>query len=128
MKQGDPLSPLLFGLLLERVEEDLGQLHPAGGVQVGGQRVASLMYADHLVILGEDGFVQAALDELARCCVCLRLEVNLRKTVGVVFNPCPVDGSVRWKFEGEEVPKQGEVIYLGTLLLNVCYSREAKSP
>lgn len=115
VKQGDPLSPLLFGLLLERVEEVLGQLHPAGGVQVGGQRVASLMYADDLVILGEDpGFVQAALDELARCCVCLRLEVNLRKTVGVVFNPCPGDGSVRWKFEGEEVPKQGEAIYLGT--------------
>ena len=64
------------------------------------------MYADDLVILGEDpGYVQAPLDELARCCVCLRLKVDLRKTVGVVFNPCPGDGSVRWKFEGEEVPK-----------------------
>ena len=74
VKQADPLSPLLFGLLLETVEEILGQLHPAGGVQVGGQRVASLMYADDLVISGEDPrFIQAALDELARCCVCLRL-------------------------------------------------------
>ena len=69
-KQGQGQTPLLFGLLLERVEEILGQLHPAGGVQVGGQRVASRMYADDLVILGMDpGFVQAALDELARCCV-----------------------------------------------------------
>ena len=46
--------------------------------------------------------------------MCLRLEVDLRKTVGAVPNPCPGDGSVRWKFEGEEVPRQGEAIYLGT--------------
>lgn len=118
VKQGDPLSPLLFGLLLERVEEVFEAIDPEGGVKVGGQRVVALMYADDLVILGErPEFVQRALDVLAKCCTCLRLEVNLAKTVGVVFGAAAGPGRrerVGWTYEGGRVPMADEAVYLGT--------------
>lgn len=57
----------------------------APGTQVASW-VASGIYADDLVTSGEEPeWVQAALGELARCCVCLRLDMNRRKTVRIIF-------------------------------------------
>ena len=118
VKQGDPLSPLLFGLLLERVEEVLEAAAPGNGVKVGAQRVVTLMYADDLVILGErPESVQQTLDALAKCCTCLQLEVNLQKTVGVVFRPPGTQAEpAQWAYRGGQVPMAGEAVYLGTRL------------
>ena len=117
VRQGDPLSPLLFGLLLERIEPVLGDASLGAGVMVGQQRVVTLMYADDLVVLGEDpDSVQRVLSELNRCCACLMMEVNVGKTVGMVFNPEHHRGpAVRWMYGAEVVRMVQEFKYLGTV-------------
>jgi sorting nexin-29 len=117
VKQGDPLSPLLFGLLLERIETVFDE-QLQGGVWIGGQLVKMFMYADDLVILGaspED--IQQSLDLLASCCVGLQMTVNVRKTVGVVFNAkCHRGRPVRWRFAGGRVEIRDGFAYLGTYM------------
>jgi hypothetical protein len=120
VKQGDPLSPLLFGLLIDRLEGAMEHLLPEAGVRVGARRLLQLLFADDLALLGAGlegvGGVQQALALLARCCVCMQLVVNLSKTVGVVFNAQHHKGrAVRWWFDGEAVPMKEAFVYLGML-------------
>jgi hypothetical protein len=46
VKQGDPLSPLLFGLFVDAFESWLRAKHPHVGVQMGQKLVQMLLYAD----------------------------------------------------------------------------------
>ena len=50
VKQGDLLSPLLFGLLLERIERVFNEDLDGYGVSMGGSRVSMLLYADDLAL------------------------------------------------------------------------------
>ena len=47
VKQGDPLSPLLFGLFIDEFESWLRQRLPNVGVQMGRKLVQMLLYADY---------------------------------------------------------------------------------
>lgn len=118
VKQGDPLSPLLFGLMLERIERVFEEELGGEGVRVGGARVSIMLYADDLVIMGETpDLVQRALDLLHRCCKCLHMEVNVGKTVGMVLNPRFHKGpGVTWRYNGQTVAMVGSFKYLGTVI------------
>ena len=107
MKQGDPLSPLLLGLLLDGY-----------GVSVGGSRVSMLLYADDLSIMGEDaGTMHMALHLLSRCCSCLRMEVHVSKTVGMVLNPRFHRGpAVSWSYNAQQVEMVDSFKYLGMVI------------
>jgi hypothetical protein len=50
VKQGDPLSPLLYGLFIDRLEKWLAERLPQCGVQLGEQLVRLLLYADDLML------------------------------------------------------------------------------
>lgn len=87
VKQGDPLSPLLFGLFIDRVCSFLAQTVPNVGVQVGGRLLACILYADDLVLLAHDREgLQQLLDALAAFCQATRLMVNTNKTEVVLFH------------------------------------------
>ena len=66
MCQGDPFSPLLFGLYLDRLESYLSSRYPDVGPELGGQRVRTLLYADDAALLSDtpEG-LQELLDGLA---------------------------------------------------------------
>ena len=50
IKQGDPLSPLLFGLSIDELEQWLRERLPGASVQLGPKLLQMLLYADDLVL------------------------------------------------------------------------------
>lgn len=51
VRQGDPLSPLLFNLVMDEIIENIKDT--GLGVLVGGQRISTIAYADDVVLLAE---------------------------------------------------------------------------
>jgi hypothetical protein len=86
VKQGDPLSPLLFGLFIDRVEAWLQERAPQCGVPLMGELLRVLLYADYLTLLASSpADLQALLDALQEFCVANSLHVNVAKSAVVVF-------------------------------------------
>ena len=96
LRQGCVLSPLLFNLYLNGVLEALdgaggGTRHRWYDTEEHRERevnIATLAYADDLVLLAEDGSaLQCMLDALQRECSQWRLRVNISKTKIMVLGP-----------------------------------------
>ena len=87
VRQGDPLSPLLFGLLVDRLEGWLARQCPEAGARLAGTLVRALLYADDVALVCDsaDGLrsMLAALDEF---CKANSMFVNAKKSEVVVFN------------------------------------------
>ncbi|GBG00087.1 hypothetical protein Rsub_12907 [Raphidocelis subcapitata] len=117
VRQGDPLSPLLFGLYIDRVEAWLAERTPDTGVELvgSGGRLRVLLYADDLALLASDAEgLQAQLDALQSFCNTHHLRVNVSKTEVVVFGlKCT---AARWTYRGARVPTSPEFKYLGVTL------------
>jgi hypothetical protein len=87
IKQGCPLSPLLFSLFLNDVPWLLEARCPGDGVACGGFTARCLMYADDLALVADSAAgLQRLLDALAAVVGGKRLAVNTEKTEVVVFN------------------------------------------
>jgi hypothetical protein len=87
VKQGDPMSPLLFGLFLDGVERCVAQQAPGTGVDVGGKLCQMLLYADDIVLLATSARdLQKQVDALSSFCVDSHMRVNVQKTKVLVFN------------------------------------------
>ena len=70
VKQGDPLSPLLFGLFIDELEQWLRERLPGAGVQLGPKLLHMLLYADDLVLLAPNPqMLQRQLDHLHQFCL-----------------------------------------------------------
>jgi len=52
LRQGCPLSPILFNILIADLEEEMRRVR-WGGVKVGGGRIYSLAYADDIVLMAD---------------------------------------------------------------------------
>jgi hypothetical protein len=87
VKQGDPLSPLLFGLFLDGIEGHVLRHAPGTGAQLSGRLVQILLYADDIVLLARTADeLQAQLDALHSFCEQKCMTVNVAKTKVMVFN------------------------------------------
>lgn len=85
VRQGCPLSPLLFNLLVADMEEELERVK-WGGVRLGEKKVFSLAYADDMVLLvEEEGGMRSMIERLERYLDKKRLELNVEKTKIVRF-------------------------------------------
>ncbi|CAK9832677.1 Retrovirus-related Pol polyprotein from type-1 retrotransposable element R2 (Fragment) [Anthophora retusa] len=117
VRQGCPLSPILFTLLLADMEEELKK-GGWGGVKVGGEKVYTLAYADDIAVLAKDeegmkgivGRLERYLDEK-------KLEVNVGETK---MMRCKKGGgrkgSVRWRWKGKEIEEVRKYKYLGYVM------------
>ena len=86
LKQGCPLSPMLFNLYIDDINEIItDQCEP---VDIQGQRIGHFMYADDLVIVScsETG-LQLALDNLYGYSKRKSLRVSIKKSKTMIFNP-----------------------------------------
>ena len=93
------MSPLLFGLFIDRLEAFLAAEAPTAGVELGGRLLRLLLYADDLALLAEDaGSLQSMLDALLRFCEANHLRVNVSKTEVVVF------GANTWQPPADQPP------------------------
>ena len=120
VKQGCPLSPLLFSLYVN----DFGPsilVDPSHGVPLfgsPGRRVTFMFYADDLVLLAESQrALQSMLDTLHAYSTRKGLTVNAAKSQVVVFNsrqggPPPAPASV-FKYNGERLAVEPHFKYLG---------------
>ena len=83
VRQGDPLSPLLFVSVMDEVlqnsKEDLG-------VEVNGRHVSHLLYADDLVIFAEsEGRLQERLTALESALARAGMRINVNKSMGLTL-------------------------------------------
>lgn len=86
VKQGDPLSPLLFGIFFDRIERWFEQRAQQLGVPLGPDLVRLLLYADDLVLLANSRLeLQLMMKILADFCDEYDMTVNVDKTEVVVF-------------------------------------------
>jgi hypothetical protein len=94
VKQGDPLSPVLFGLFIEAVPEFYQALvneHEdcdllAACPDLEGLALFYLLFAHDLVLMTKDAAkLQRMLTHLERFCKLLCMEVNINKTEVLVF-------------------------------------------
>jgi hypothetical protein len=89
VKQGCPLSPLLFGLYLDGLEKHLDALDGDSPPQLADLIVKLLLYADDLALMSETPQgLQKQTDDLSEFCVKEQLVINVNKTKVVVFKKC----------------------------------------
>lgn len=113
VKQGDPLSPLLFGLYMDRLEQYmLSVCRDLGARLTESQRVSLLLYADDLVLLAESPEeLQRLLDALHSFTVSNHMTVNVSKSAILAC------GDPQWRgaltYAGEALPTVPKFTYLG---------------
>jgi hypothetical protein len=119
VKQGDPLSPLLFGLFIDRLEQWLSERVGDLGVQLGSDLLRLLLYADDLTLLASSAHdLQKLLECLQEFCDQYQMHVNVAKCAVVVFGrkaPAPARDFPQggWTYDGQQVPRVQKFRYLG---------------
>ena len=87
VKQGCPLSPLLFGIFIDRLEPFLAAKCGAEGALLAGALVRVLLYADDVALVATSAAgLQRLLDALDLFCSANGMLVNQSKSQVVVFN------------------------------------------
>lgn len=80
VRQGCPLSPIIFNIVLADLEEEMGKVK-WGGVRLGGGRVYTLAYADDMVLLAEgENEMRSMVGRLEGYLEEKKLELNVGET------------------------------------------------
>lgn len=121
-KQGSELSPLIFGLFIERLRPLLAERCPGAGPLVGFMRLPELLFADDLTLLVHTlEHMQQLLDALVIFCVLFHMRVNVGKTKALVFRPPGLTaaqaarGCDAWSLQGCNIPIVDSQTFLGLL-------------
>ncbi|XP_024883827.1 uncharacterized protein LOC112462336 [Temnothorax curvispinosus] len=114
VRQGCPLSTILFNVLLADLKEEMGRVK-WGGIMLGGKRVYTLAYADDIVLIAEDeDQMRSLIERLEGYLGRKRLELNVGKTKIMRFRKGGGrDSKRKWRWEGKELEEVKEFRYLG---------------
>lgn len=114
VRQGCPLSPILFNLFLDDIDENW-EKRKEGGTVMGKGKFYALKYADDIAVLAETaGELTKMLKSLERFVDGCKMEVNATKTKIMVFRR----GGKRprgeeWQFKKQNIEVVKEFKYLG---------------
>ncbi len=112
VKQGCPLSPLLFGLYINALDLRIAALASDDGLDLAGTAVKLLLYANDLVLMSKSlRGRQKQLDELNVFCKERDLIVNVKKTKVVVFGSRM--NSSQLHYDGSFIEEVASFRYLG---------------
>ncbi len=113
LKQGCPLSPLLFNLYINNFASyltDLGE----NNIMLGKEKISHFFYADDLVILAESKEkLQTKLDQLAKFAKDKDLTVNADKSKVMIFNRAGRRIIQPFTINGEDIEVVQSFTYLG---------------
>lgn len=111
LRQGCPLSPVLFVVFMDRISR---RSRGEESVRFGDLRIASLLFADDVVLLASsDRDLQHALERFAAECEAAGMRVSTSKSEAMVLCRKTVDCSLR--VGNESLPQVKEFKYLGVL-------------
>ena len=114
VRQGECLSPFLFSLYINDLEECLNV--PGAGVTVEHLKLLILLYADDVVIFAESPeLLQMEIDVLYNYCEQWKLKLNTQKSKILVFrkgNRLPTE---EWTFGEHVLECSRNISYLGLL-------------
>jgi hypothetical protein len=122
VKQGCPLSPTLFGIFIDQLEEVLLGAGSALGVSLAFDvEIRDLMFADDITLLSTSASnLQVLVDALHGFCTLTHMDINTLKTEGIRFEPVRLYGNLLqdWQLtcDDTQLKISSEVRYLGAWL------------
>ena len=112
VRQGECLSPFLFALYINDIEDCLES--PTSGITLAHMRFLLLLYADDVVIFADsETELQSAINRLHAYCNRWKLQINLSKSYILVFGRGRVNRSQSWTYGDTPIPVVTKVKYLG---------------
>ena len=127
VRQGDPLSPTLFGLFINDLVDFVKE--SAEGIKTPEFSVQCLLFADDLVLISEnESDLQKMLDSVDKWCSKWRMTVNVNKSKIVHYRGKDhMETGVVFKLAGNVVEKVSYYNYLGLILdYSLDFSKTAK--
>ena len=113
LKQGCPLSPLLFNIYINDIGEYL-KTTKTDFLTVNGTNVNHFLYADDLVLLAESKEeLQELLEGLSKFSKDKELTVNAKKSVVMIFNKAGRKTTDKLLYNGQELEAVQTFTYLG---------------
>ena len=115
VKQGCPISPTLFGIFIDALEEHIiDHMGQELTIRIRNSLVPVLLYADDLILLASSPKeLQHILDTLEAFCDKWELSVNLPKTKTMVFTRSRTMPALCCNFKGAPVEQSCTYMYLG---------------
>ena len=127
VRQGDNLSPLLFALYLNDLQEHLSKAYNGlsssfnliqDWVQdedtVVFLKLFTILYADDTVVFAESrAELQAAMHGMLHYCIMWKLDINVQKTKVVIYGSKPGVKELDFKFGEHNINVISEYTYLG---------------
>ena len=117
VKQGCPLSPTLFGLYLDDLEEAMrAKQHLLDSPALNGMTLLALLYADDLALVSTSmAGLQAQVDVLRDYALRWGLTVNVGKTKAVIYRAvrAPVCSNPTLMYDGKSIEFVDSFKYLG---------------
>lgn len=114
VRQGECLSPILFSMYLNDIENEF-ILKGAVGIDIGMLKLFLLLYADDIIIFANDkDNLQRSLNILEQYCKTWKLKVNTNKTKVMVFRKGGrLPENLHFFYDGSELEKVNKFVYLG---------------
>ena len=116
VRQGECLSPFLFAIYLNDLEEEIA-LRGSEGIDIGMVKLYLLLYADDIVLFADSADeLQSLLNILENYCSRWKLTVNTSKTKILIFrNGGMLPGNLAFMYNGENIEIVKQFSYLGVV-------------
>ena len=137
LRQGENLSPFLFSLYLNDLEDFMTQHNVRGLSRVTEElsntfdiylKMFVLLYADDTILCSDcPKDLQLQLDVFSDYCKQYKLKVNINKTKCMTFSKGRNPHNHTFKYNGENIENVSQFNYLGIVFTRTCTFTEAKN-